>query len=36
LQGHQFARYADDFTIVVNSRRAGDRVLASISDRLPD
>ena len=30
-RGHRFARYADDFTIVVNSRRAGDRVLASIS-----
>ena len=30
-RGHRFARYADDFTIVVNSRRAGDRVLAGIS-----
>jgi RNA-directed DNA polymerase len=30
-RGHRFARYADDFTIVVNSRRAGDRVLTSIS-----
>ena len=30
-RGHRFARYADDFTIAVNSRRAGDRVLASIS-----
>lgn len=33
-RGHQFARYADDFTIVVSSRRAGDRVLASISHYL--
>lgn len=33
-RGHRFARYADDFTIVVNSRRAGDRVLASISHYL--
>ncbi|MCG8518078.1 MAG: group II intron reverse transcriptase/maturase [Pseudomonadales bacterium] len=30
-RGHRFARYADDFTIVVNSHRAGDRVLTSIS-----
>ena len=30
-RGHRFARSADDFTIVVNSRRASDRVLASIS-----
>lgn len=29
-RGHQFVRYADDFVIVVNSKRAGDRVLASI------
>lgn len=29
--GHRFARYADDFTILVNSRRAGDRVLKSIT-----
>lgn len=30
-RGHQFARYADDFTILVKSPRAGERVLGSIS-----
>ena len=30
-RGHRFARYADDFTILVNSPRAGERVLRSIS-----
>ena len=30
-RGHQFARYADDFTILVKSQRAGERVLHSIS-----
>lgn len=30
-RGHQFARYADDFTILVKSKRAGERVLHSIS-----
>lgn len=30
-RGHQFARYADDFTILVKSPRAGERVLSSIS-----
>ena len=30
-RGHKFARYADDFTILVKSRRAGERVLHSIS-----
>ena len=30
-RGHHFARYADDFTILVKSQRAGKRVLASIS-----
>ena len=30
-RGHPFARYADDFTIVVKSQRAGQRVLRSIS-----
>jgi len=30
-RGHQFARYADDFTILVKSQRAGERVLCSIS-----
>jgi RNA-directed DNA polymerase len=30
-RGHYFARYADDFIILVKSRRAGCRVLSSIS-----
>lgn len=30
-RGHCFARYADDFTILVKSRRAGERVMAGIS-----
>lgn len=30
-RGHHFARYADDFTILVKSQRAGTRVLRSIS-----
>ena len=30
-RGHQFARYADDFTILVKSQRAGERVLHSVS-----
>ena len=30
-RGHNFARYADDFTILVKSQRAGERVLRSIS-----
>lgn len=30
-RGHFFARYADDFIILVKSQRAGDRVLASIT-----
>lgn len=30
-RGHRFARYADDFTILVKSRRAGERVLHSIT-----
>ena len=29
-RGHKFARYADDFTILVKSQRAGERVLRSI------
>ena len=33
-RGHRFARYADDFTILVKSRRAGHRVLRSISGYL--
>lgn len=30
-RGHRFVRYADDFSIYVGSRRAGQRVLASIT-----
>lgn len=30
-RGHMFARYADDFIILVRSQRAGERVLASIT-----
>lgn len=30
-RGHHFARYADDFTILVKSQRSGERVLGSIS-----
>jgi RNA-directed DNA polymerase len=30
-RGHKFARYADDFTILVKSKRAGERILNSIS-----
>ena len=30
-RGHRFARYADDFTILVKSPRAGERVLRSLS-----
>ena len=30
-RGHPFARYADDFTILVSSQRSGKRVLSSIS-----
>jgi RNA-directed DNA polymerase len=33
-RGHKFARYADDFTILVKSKRAGERVLRSISSYL--
>ena len=33
-RGHKFARYADDFTILVKSKRAGERVLHSISNYL--
>ncbi len=33
-RGHKFARYADDFTIVVKSQRAGKRVLRSIGQYL--
>jgi len=30
-RNHRFARYADDFVILVKSRRAGERVMASIT-----
>lgn len=30
-RGHRFARYADDCNIVVTSRRAGERVMASVT-----
>ncbi|WP_028584530.1 group II intron reverse transcriptase/maturase [Desulfogranum mediterraneum] len=30
-RGHRFVRYADDFVILVKSRRAGERVMAGIS-----
>jgi RNA-directed DNA polymerase len=33
-RGHSFARYADDFIILVKSQRAGERVLCSISKYL--
>ena len=36
LRGHHFARYADDFTILVKSRRAGQRVLSSVSRFVQD
>ena len=35
-RGHRFARYADDFVILVKSRRAGNRVMASICRFLQD
>lgn len=31
-RGHKFARYADDFIILVHSKRAGDRVLTSVTN----
>jgi RNA-directed DNA polymerase len=31
LRGHKFVRYADDLAIFVKSKRAGERVLASVS-----
>ena len=33
-RGHKFARYADDFTILVKSQRAGERVLHSVGQYL--
>jgi RNA-directed DNA polymerase len=35
-RGHRFCRYADDCNIYVRSRRAGDRVMASVSRFLTD
>ena len=35
-RGHHFARYADDFMILVKSQRAGERVLRSITKYLQD
>jgi len=35
-RAHKFARYADDFTILVKSQRAGERVLRSISRYLQE
>ena len=29
-RGHRFARYADDFVVLVKSRRAGERVMSSV------
>ena len=31
-RGHRFARYADDFVVLVKSRKAGERVMAGISE----
>jgi RNA-directed DNA polymerase len=33
-RGHRFARYADDFIILVKSKRAGERVLANVTKLL--
>lgn len=33
-RGHKFARYADDFVILVKSRRAGERVMKSVTNYL--
>jgi RNA-directed DNA polymerase len=33
-RGHRFCRYADDLQVYVRSRRAGERVMASLSDFL--
>ena len=35
-RGHQFVRYADDFSIFVRSQEAGERVMESISSYLTD
>jgi RNA-directed DNA polymerase len=36
MRGHRFVRYADDCNIYVGSRRAGGRVMSSISEFLTD
>ncbi|MGP5144721.1 reverse transcriptase domain-containing protein, partial [Vreelandella alkaliphila] len=33
-RGHRFCRYADDVQVYVNSRRAGERVMESLSEYL--
>ncbi|MBZ5877850.1 reverse transcriptase domain-containing protein, partial [Chromohalobacter israelensis] len=33
-RGHRFCRYADDMQIYVRSQRAGERVMASLSEYL--
>lgn len=33
-RGHRFVRYADDCNLYVRSRRAGERVMASVTDFL--
>lgn len=35
-RGHRFARYADDCTILVKSKRAGERVMASVTRYVSD
>lgn len=35
-RGHRFVRYADDFVILCNSLRAGNRMLESVSKYLTD
>ncbi len=35
-RGHRFARYADDCTILVKSKRAGERVMASVTRSVSD
>jgi len=30
-RGHRFARYADDFIILVKTQRAGERVMTSVT-----
>ena len=35
-RGHRFARYADDCTILVRSKRAGERVMASVTRYVSD